>query len=379
MRKRYIFLILISLIILVFIILIAVKKLNESIEEEEEESFVASTGIDETEEENIVKKDTSKTTLSMLLKWVNIDNNYCYIKEVYNLINEDICEYFIYGIQNNSDKFFVAYIDQTNETYLLEELDSNEYDKIKNNQINSNFLKPKTIEKNSKNEYSFELMTDRKIAVLYFDIIKNLIDYEPEVLYDILDTEYRQKKFTNVQEFKEYINSNENRFSTMEIDKYANYKYDDYLQYVCLDTEGNYYIINEDVQTGDYTIFLDTYTVDQPEFIEKYEKATNEQKAGYDINKFVEAINDKDYTYAYSCLAESFKQNNFKTINDFEIYIKNNFVNNNELEYIKAYKEGQYYVYETNIINKDNSSVIAQKNFIVNLKEERNFELSFNI
>ena len=217
------------------------------------------------------------------------------------------------------------------------------------------------------------------VAIPYFEKLKIDLLYDSEYIFNILDEEYKQKKFNNdYNSFIRYIEQKRNSFEDMIIEKYARYDYDGYIQYVCIDNNENYYIFNEN-SVMNYEVLLDTYTIDQPEFIEKYEKATMEQKAGYNINKFVEAINDKDYIYAYNCLAESFKQNNFKTLNDFENYIKNNFSNNNELEYLKTYQEGQYYVYETNIINKNNSSIIGQKNFIVNLKEERTFELSFNI
>ena len=78
-----------------------------------------------------------------------------------------------------------------------------------------------------------------------------------------------------------------------------------------------------------FKVLLDTYTVDQQEFIKKYDSASDNEKAGYDINKFFDAINANDYTYAYNCLAESFKQNNFTRIiilfNKFPYMLSNYF------------------------------------------------------
>ena len=381
MKKKIIIILLILLLTLLAIILILTNflKNNSSIDNNNPDEDM-STGIDEYVEKEVTKM-TSKTTLNMLLKWLNSnEDDYCFVKEIYRLNKNEIEEYFVYVIQNNENKYFVAYLDQENNSYMLEEISNTEYEDVKNEKINNKFLQVKTIENNGNNEYTFELMSDVKIANMYFDIIKNILNSEPEVLYDILDTDYQQKKFGSIENFMEYVDNNKNRFTNMQISKYAKYTYEGYMQYVCLDTNGEYYIINEDTTTGDYKILLDTYTIDQPEFIEKYDSASDVEKAGYDIDKFITAINTKDYNYAYNHLAQSFKQNNFTTLESFINYIQNNFYSNNECEITNGQKEGNYYVYTVNISNANQeNSGITQKNFVVNLKENREYELSFNI
>ena len=381
MKKKIIITLLILLLILLAIILILTifLKNSSSIENNNPDEDM-STGIDEYVEKE-VSKMTSKTTLNMLLKWLNTDGeNYCFVKEIYRLNKDEIEEYFVYAIQNNENKYFVAYLDQENNTYMLEEISNTEYEDVKNEKINNKFLQVKTIEDNGSNEYSIELMSDVKIANMYFDIIKNILNSEPEVLYDILDTDYQQKRFGSTENFMEYVDNNKNKFANMQISKYAKYTYEGYMQYVCLDTNGEYYIINEYTTTGDYKILLDTYTIDQPEFIEKYDSASDIQKAGYNIDKFMQAINAHDYTYAYNCLAESYKQNNFTTINSFRNYIQNNFYSKNNYEIKNGTKEGDYYVYTVNITDAEqDTSGLVQKNFIVNIKDNREFELSFNV
>lgn len=275
----------------------------------------------------------------------------------------------------------VAYMDNENNTYLLEEIERGEYEDIKNKQISEKFLQKRTIENNNaNNQITMELMTDVRIVNLYYDIIKNLLNSEPEVLFDILDTNYKEVRFGNIENYMDFVNNNISKFSNMTISKYAKYSYEDYLQYICLDNYGDYYIINEDLQTGDYSILLDSYTIDQPEFIEKYDSASDVEKAGYDIDKFMTAINAKDYNYAYNHLAQTFKQNNFPTIDSFRTYIQNNFYARNEFEITNGTKEGNYYVYTVNILNAEQeNSGLKQKNFIVNVKEDREYELSFNI
>lgn len=368
---------LILLIFISIIIIILIFKINRTDNKKHEESESYSSYQEEKNIE-LAEKDISLSTLNILLKCINTSStDYTFIKEIYFQTNDFINVYAVYGVKNNEMIYYIVTLDYYNYTYDIKSVSEEECNKVKEGKIND-YIKITKIEENN-NKFELISMSDVQISLMYFNIIKNLFNSEPEVLYDLLDTEYKQKRFETIENFVQYVNMNKNKFANMEISRYAKYKYDDYTQYVCLDNNEDYYIINYNVNNGEYKIFLDTYTVDQPEFIEKYEKATDEQKAGYNINKFIQAINNKDYNYAYNCLADSFKQNNFNTLNDFENYIKNNFANNNELEYLKAYQEGQYYVYDTNIMNKDDSSIIGQKNFIVNLKEDRKFELSFSI
>ena len=197
-------------------------------------------------------------------------------------------------------------------------------------------------------------------------------------IYNLLDDEYKEKKFGNIDGFKNYIELNKETFLNMEIQKYARYYYDGYTQYVALDNFGNYYIFNE-TSTMNYKILLDTYTINQPEFIEKYDSASDVEKAGYNIDKFITAINTKDYNYAYNHLAQSFKQNNFTTLESFINYVQNNFYSKNNYEIKNGTKEGDYYVYTVNITDAEqDTSKLVQKNFIVNIKDNREFELSFN-
>ena len=112
----------------------------------------------------------------------------------------------------------------------------------------------------------------------------------------------------------------------------------------------------------------------------QHQIASDIKKAGYDIDKFMQAINAHDYTYAYNCLAESYKQNNFNTINSFRDYIQSNFYSKNNYEIKNGTKEGDYYVYTVDITDaENNTSGLVQKNFIVNIKDNREFELSFNV
>ena len=116
-------------------------------------------------------------------------------------------------------------------------------------------------------------------------------------------------------------------------------------------------------------------------FIANYEKSSTEEKVGLDINKFMLALNDKDYKYLYSILADSFKENNFKTYEEFENYAKTNFFEENTFGYLEFGNEGgTYYTYKVKISDatQKNDKTI-EKTFIVLLGEGTDFKISFNV
>lgn len=369
----------ILIIISIAIILIMFNIKDNNTEQNNQENDEGYSSYQEDKSIEYSEKDISKTTLNILLNCINKqDKEYVFINEVYVQRNDSIYVYAIYGKQNNNPVYYIASLDYDNYTYNIKEVTAQECDDIKYGKIND-YIKVTSIEKVDDNTFELNVMLDAQMANFYYDIIKNLLNSEPEVLYDMLNIEYKQKKFETIDNYLKYVNTNKTKYANMEISKYAKYKYDGYTQYVCLDNNGDYYIINDNVDTGEYEILLDTYTVDQPEFIEKYEAATDDKKAGYDINKFITAINAKDYNYAYNCLATSFKQNKFPTLESFEKYIKNNFYEKNEVQYTNGRKEGNYYMYTLNITDANNSGESIQKDFIVNLKDDREFEMSFGV
>ena len=99
----------------------------------------------------------------------------------------------------------------------------------------------------------------------------------------------------------------------------------------------------------EFTIKLDSYTIDIPEFIEKYDGGNDQTKVAMNIEKVIQALNNKDYNYIYGKLDETFKRNNFETINKFEEYMKNNFFEKNQI-YSGVYsKKGDIYTYELKV------------------------------
>lgn len=336
--------------------------------------------------EEIIEKHTqienSETMKNLISNCINSSvKEYYYLKEMYKTYDLELTTYcyFVYGFQNNVETFYIVSLDYKNHAFEVTQSNESEYVEAKEGNIDKKYLENNSIEKKENNSFNVLGLSEKQTAQMYYNIIKNLLNSEPEVLYNLLlDDEYKQKRFSNIENYNEFVNQNKSKYINMKLSKYAKYKYDGYVQYVCLDNNGDYFVINDNINTREYKILLDTYTIDQQEFIKKYNSATDSEKAGYDINKFFDAINANDYTYAYNCLAESFKQNKFSTQKQFENYIKNNFYNKNEVKYSNYRKEGNYYIYTVNIGNSNDTTQSIQKEFIVNLKENRQFEMSFS-
>ena len=128
----------------------------------------------------------------------------------------------------------------------------------------------------------------------------------------------------------------------------------------------------------EYEDIIEKYTIDLPQFLEKYEEGNEQVKVGMNIEKFISAINAKDYRYAYNCLADSFKNNYYQTQESFEDYVKNNFFENNKIEYIQFSKEGNNYVYDIKILNTQGEEE-KQATIIMQLQEGTEFVMSFSI
>lgn len=213
---------------------------------------------------------------------------------------------------------------------------------------------------------------------MYFSEYKNKIKSDIEEAYNILDEEYRLKRFGGLNEFKTYVKENQNNIEKADIIKYQKYEEEDITRYICIDNNENYYIIYE-TNPMQYTIMLDTYTLDTPEFIEKYNSTNEQGKVALNIQKIIQAINNKDYKYVYNCLSEGFKRNYFRTQDDLKKYIQGNFFEFNEPEYENFSETSGIYKYEVKIKNKNDSEESIIKTFVIKLNSGTDFEISFNV
>ena len=130
-----------------------------------------------------------------------------------------------------------------------------------------------------------------------------------------------------------------------------------------------------------YTLKLDTYTIATDKFKETYASAVDEKKVQMNIDKFFQMINRHDYKTAYSCLAESFKNNYFNTEEEFEEYAKDRFYAYSSMEF-KSYEKTGSDIYVFKVELKDlleENSESREINIIMQLQDDLDFRMSFDM
>lgn len=246
-----------------------------------------------------------------------------------------------------------------------------------------------SIEKNEYNTYEYNVLNTQKQVEMYIQDFTNNLKYKLEESYNKLDEEYRNKRFGNLEKYQKYMNENQKNFEDFELTKYKEENKDDYTEYICIDQYGNYYIF-KDKGVMNYTVMLDTYTIDSDEFNNKYNNGSEQIKVGMNLEKIFQALNRKDYQYIYEKLDNNFKQNYFSTEDKFEEYAKSTFFDINKITYGTFEKQSGMYIYNITISdaneiiddNQDNEEIETNnisKKFIIKLEDNKNFKLAFNV
>jgi len=303
--------------------------------------------------------------------------------EVSMVQDADIKSFLVYGLiestenYNVLDKIFaVINIDFYENNFTIEPIygDYNSISEIKLESFEE------TITSNKDNKFNPVYLRASEIPEQYINLYKRLALGYPEKMYELLDEEYKNAKFGNIEVFKNYIEKNKEAIRLINLDKYEVVTTNNKVQYVCVDQNENYYIFKQNETFQDYSIILDTYTIDLPEFVEKYNSVTDKVKVGMNIEKVISAINDGDYNYVYSKLDNTFKNNKFSTISNLQTYIENNFYEKNNIEYIEFSQEGDIYIYKAKITDQ-NKKTSQEKylNIVMQLGEGTDFKMSFSI
>lgn len=333
--------------------------------------------------EYIDTEGITKENINLKLK--KIEDSVVNITRMYvSRQNKSISTYVVEGTlrqKNNSaisNFTVIVRIDDSNNTFsiLPSEYVIDKYKELKLGE-KLNISNIERIEDKKDNDFVFKQITDEQYVQDLIEQYKEEILYNSELVYKKLDTEYKAKRFDSLEKFKEYAKNNFRNNFIIKASQYQKNVEDGYTQYICIDQNNNYYIFNEKT-VMDYSLILDTYTIDLPEFIDTYNKSTDQNKAKLNLEKIQEALNKKDYKYIYSKLNSTFKANNFKEESQFESYIKNNFFEKNKISYTTAEKQGDAWLFNAKLSNANGTE---QKgiNLVIKLNEGTNFEMSFSM
>ncbi len=326
-----------------------------------------------------------------------------YIKHIKYKLYQDKIEYIVKcNLFDNLEQeiYLIIIIDNNNSSFaILPQIE-------KYNDINEIKLKEnvKNIDKNTNNVVVYNSVSDEKMCeYLLDDYIKKAL-YFPNELYNCLEKEYKDKRFENYIDFQKYLSENREMLEMSEWDnlkKYSEFntqeQYTQYIEslnsinlekylvensnegkkYVCVDKYNNYYIFNLK-NLMEYTLTLDTYTIESEKFKTEYNNGGIQRKVQLNIDKFIKMLNNKDYKNAYKILDDGFKNNYFKTEEDFKNYMKNNLFEYNNVSYEEFSQEDEINIYKIIVSDKTlKNDKKIKMNIIMQLKDGTDFVMSF--
>ena len=387
-NKKIIFIIAIVLLIIA-IIVISIILLNSK--KEEGTIYIKNDGTAETVPEpemdikyqqKLLREPTEFFSIEEYIQ-SNIDNNFVAIRMNY-LQGKNIMTYSVYGTtylqesNQKEEKYFLVRIDMKNMTCEVKEIEDKNYKNVDEIVLIDDETQ---IENTGNNIFEYTPIRDEEMCRKYYNDFKQKELNNPEEAYLMLDEEYREKRFPNYDEFIQYIDEKRTLLENAVLSKYA-YEYGEtYTECTLIDTQGNTYIIKAE-SVMEYTIKLDSYTIKIDTYEEKYSDLSDNEKVKSNVYLFLQMINAKDYRQAYDLLDETFKNNNFNTLESFRSYIENNFFDYN-LDVstgANVEKKGNLYVYTSTLKNGPSSAAESKNlNVIMQLKEGTDFVMSFNV
>lgn len=294
------------------------------------------------------------------------DNITTYITQIYL---EDI------NNLNLEEKFYIVRIDSSNGTFSVEPVleKTNEIDKIvvKDEQ--------QKIEENDYNSYYLETISIERLVKIYMDHFINMTVKHPEIVYNkYLHEEYKIKRFSNVEEFKKYIERNKEEIEKIRATKYLVENEGEQKKYVLMDQYENTYEFYE-TKTMSYKVKFDIYTILSDNYKQTYKSANEQKKVMMNVNRWINMLNNRDYKAAYNLLDETYRNNKFGSEENFENQMRELLPSKYKVEYGDFSSEGATYLQPITCKDIDNeNSENINMTIIMKLLEETEFVMSYN-
>lgn len=305
-----------------------------------------------------------------------ITNNVKYVvKQAYVTQNQYMSKYYTYGtltIANGNytaqtqEIYMILYLTAENKGYKLQTISKEEY-------LNRTALEQNDtieIQEGTYNKFEYEYIDNVKQMEIYLEDYSFQIFNNTENSYNLLNTEYKEKRFKDLQAFVQFLNEKQGQLHNIKINQYTVDEENQNKIYKGTDQYGNYYEIIEKSYMN-YEIILDNYTMLD------YSNDSDENKIKLSAEKFILMLNSADYTNAYNLLEPSFKQINFPTEQDFINYVKSNFYARNIVASKGLSEDGICTVTIKDSISTQANKI--QKQFKVIMGEGMSFTIEFNI
>ena len=161
----------------------------------------------------------------------NIDEKVIFTPLKMKVINGyNVEKYVVYGfIQNSQDVFIkdvylIVNLDIENKTFSIEPL-FDKYSSIDDIQFESN---NESIEKNDNNTYTDAKVNYETMSRQYFNTYKRMCLSNPELAYKYIENEYKTKRFSDVNSYKQYVEKNKEELKGVTIKQFMVNNYNDY-------------------------------------------------------------------------------------------------------------------------------------------------------
>ena len=236
------------------------------------------------------------------------------------------------------------------------------------------------IEKNENNKFiSIKNFSKEDLVRKYLSLYKQAELYYPKEAYKLLDKEYKKKRFNNdYAEFTEYLRLNKSLIQSSVLSQYMTTKENKKTVYTCLDSNGNYYIIEEN-KLMDFTVKLDNYTIKDEQTRNSYLKTSDEKKAKINLDLFVQMLNQKDYRTIFNHFDKTFRNKNFNSVDKLKKYIQENFFTYTHIASNKITLNKDVYVCELEMSNGIGSiAEFKSLTVIIKLENNNDFTMSFS-
>ncbi len=192
------------------------------------------------------KRDNEETLETILSAYTETPNHMSfYLQEQYKLENYNQVIYYAYGFiletgkNELQNKYFKINVDYKNETFSIEPIKMEEYQRAQNGQIKKS--KTIRIEKNKDNTYEQDSYSSKRIADRYIQDYILKLKYKTNIAYDLLEENYRRRNFNNIEQFIEYIESNVEKLNHLEIQNVQTQITENAREYTITDTNDNQY------------------------------------------------------------------------------------------------------------------------------------------
>ena len=298
--------------------------------------------------------------------------------DMYEARNDNIYIYIVEGTKDDgkytNNVYYIVKFDDNHLTYNITPLYANNYSNIEAIDATNSIT---SIESNTNNKYTYNRIKDEDILTKYMNFYIKLMQENEKKAYDLLNSEYKDLRFEDFEDFEEYVNQMGQIYNEFNIQGYNIEETSNGKEYIFTNTYNIGYKIIETAPM-DFTILLDDYTIETDDFKNKYENANFQTRAITDVDKVMKMINTKDYRALYNVLDETYKANNFATIDSFIEYINTSFFNENYYTISNISEQGPYYLITITCKKTAAASADTKENkIIISIGEGTSFTMSF--